>query len=200
LNKRTCPEQTEAIDVIYKGTTIVIIFSLAVILLFGNAVPGLATGVSRGSGQPEYQWQHNPFIPLLVAKEADIRATKGAQAAPYENFSLPPDLKLKAVIKSDNQYKAIVGDQLVVPDDQVMGFIVAEVQADRVVLLKNGRVVELPLRSIVNRKENFTINCPDDKAGIKDPDSRQLSPGADSRKSFIHLVNVVGEVDPSSAE
>ena len=175
---------------IYKGTTIVIIFSLAVILLFGNAVPGLAAGVSRGSGHPEYRWQHNPFIPLLVAKEADIRATKGAQAAPYENFSLPPDLKLKAVIKSDGQYKAIVGDQLVVPDDQVMGFIVAEVQADRVVLLKNGRVVELPLRSIVNRQENFTIKRTDDKAEIKDPDSRQLSSGADSRKSFIHLVNV----------
>ncbi|MEA2109464.1 MAG: hypothetical protein U9P07_08610 [Pseudomonadota bacterium] len=185
---------------IYQRTTIFIIFSLVAMLLFGNAVPGLAAGVFRGSGQPEYQWQHNPFIPLLVAKEAVIMATKGAQAAPYENFSLPPNLKLKAVIKSDNQYKAIVGDQLVVPDDQVMGFIVAEVQADRVVLLKNGRVVELPLRSIVNRKENFTINLTDDKTEINAPDSRQLSSGADSRKSFIHLVNVAGEADLSPAE
>ena len=183
-----------------KRTTIVVIFSLAAILLFGNPVPGLAAGVFRGSGPPGYQWQHNPFIPLLVAKEADVRATKGAQAAPYENFSLPPNLKLKAVIKSDNQYKAIVGDQLVVPDDQVMGFVVVEVQADRVVLLKDGRVVELPLRSIVGRKENFTINRTDDKAVIDGQDTEQSAAGDDGRKSFIHLVNVVGEADHSPAE
>ena len=185
---------------IYKRTTIFIIFSLAAILLFGNAVPGLAVGISRGSEQPEYQWQHNPFIPLLVAKEVDIRATKGAQAAPYENFSLPPNLKLKAVIKSDNQYKAIVGDQLVVPDDQVMGFIVAEVQADRVVLLKAGRMVELPLRSIVNHRENFIINPTNDKAVIDAQDAEKSAVGSDSRKSFIHLVNVVGEAEASPTE
>lgn len=185
---------------ICKRSILCIIFSLAAMLVFGHAVPGLAAGVSRASGHPKYQWQHNPFIPLLVAKEAEVRANKGGQAAPYENFSLPPDLKLKAVIKSDNQYKAIVGDQLVVPDDLVMGFIVAEVRADRVVLLKNGRVVELLLHALVNRKENFTINPADNNVEMKKPDSRQLSSGAHSRKSFIHLVNIAGEVDPSPAE
>lgn len=183
-----------------KQTTLFFILFSAAILLMGNVLTVLAAEVLPGSAQPQYRWQHNPFIPLLVAKEANVQVAKGAQAAPYENFSLPPNLKLKAVIKSDNQYKAIVGDQLVVPDDQVMGFIVAEVQADRVVLLKNGRVVELPLRSIVNRKENFTINRMNNKAAAVVPAVGQSGVGIEEHKSFIHLVNVAGEADPPRAE
>lgn len=183
-----------------KRITLLLALFFTAILVSGNVLPGLAAEIFPGSEQPEYQWKHNPFIPLLVAKEANVRANKGGQAAPYEDFSLPPDLKLKAVIKSNGRYKAIVGDHLVVPDDRVMGFVVVEVRADRVVLLKAGRVVELPLRSIVNRRENFTINPTNDKAGIDGPDAEQSAVGSDSRKSFIHLVNVVEELKTSPAE
>lgn len=182
----------------YKGIIIVFIFSLAAILLCGNAVPGLAAGVSPGSAPPEYTWQHNPFIPLLTPKVADVRAHKGGQAAPYENFSLPPDLKLKAVIKSNGRYKAIVGNQLVAPDDRVMGFVVVEVQADRVVLLKDGRVVELPLCSMVNKKDSFTISRTNNGVAADVHESGQSAVDVEGQKSFIHLVNIVGkpEVPP----
>jgi len=152
-----------------------------------------AAAAARGSRPSGYQWRHNPFIPLLKPKAAEVRAGKGGQAAPYENFSLPPDLKLKAVIKCNGSYKAIVGDQLVVPDDQVMGFIVAEVHPDRVVLLKNGRVVKLSLRSMVDRKENFSINRVGDETRNLEPDAEPTAAGEKNRKSFIHLVNAAGK-------
>jgi len=200
LNKKISPGQTEAIKVICKRTTIVIIFSLVAILFFGNVVPGLAAGVSRGSTPPEYRWQHNPFIPLLTPEIADVRTRKGGQAAPYENFSLPPDLKLKAVIKSDGSYKAIVGNQLVVPDDRVMGFVVVEVQADRVVLLKDGRVLELPLRSMVNKKDSFTISRANDGVAADVHESGQSAVYVEGQKSLIHLVNIVGKPEVSPIE
>ncbi len=178
---------------IYKRTTIIIAFSLAAILLCGNAVPGLAAGVSRGSAPSEYRWQHNPFIPLLTPKVADVRVRKGGQAAPYEDFSLPPNLELKAVIKSDGRYKAIVGNQLVVPDDRVMGFVVVEVQADRVVLLKDGRVLDLPLHSMVNKKDSFTISRTNDGVAVDVHESGQSAVDVEGQKSFIHLVNIVGK-------
>lgn len=165
-----------------KRTILFLLPILAIILFAGNVLPGLTAEISPGSEPPEYRWRHNPFIPLLTPREANIQAEKGGQAAPFENFSLPPDLKLKAVIKSNGCYKAIVGDQLVVPDDLVMGFIVAEIQADRVVLLKNGRVVELSLRSIVNRKENFTIKSMDDTVDIAVHDVKQAAEKTDRNK------------------
>jgi len=186
-----------------KRTTIVLVLFLTSILVSGTVLSGLAAEVPSGSGQPEYHWQHNPFIPLLTPKEVDVRMNKGGQAAPYENFSLPPNLKLKAVIKSNDQYKAIVGNQLVVPDDQVMGFVVVEVQADRVVLLKDGRVLELTLGSIVDSKGKFTISRTNDPPAVGIPAAsgdRYSAVGAEEQNSFIHLVTVVGEQKSSPSE
>lgn len=185
---------------ISKRTFLFFILLATAILLMDDALPGLAAEVSPASGPSEYHWQHNPFIPLLTPKVADVRANKGGQAAPYEDFSLPPDLKLKAVIKCGDRYKAIVGDQLVVSDDRVMGFVVVEVQADRVVLLKDGRVVELSLRPMVNNRGNFTINRTNDHASVNIPHAGQSADDAKGQNGFIRLVNLGGESGFSPAE
>jgi hypothetical protein len=188
------------IEVMHKSILPMFILAAAVVLLEFSLLPGLAAGAAHGSRPSAYQWRHNPFIPLLKPKAPDLRERKGGQAAPYENFSLPPDLKLKAVIKSNGQYKAIVGSQLVVPDDLVMGFIVAEIHPDRVVLLKNGRVVELSLRSKVDRKENFSISRVEDDTRSREPSVEQRTAGGKDGKSFIRLTTAAREPGAFIAE
>ncbi len=180
--------------------SIMLILTTAVVLLQFSLLPVPAVAAARGSQQSRYQWRHNPFIPLLKPKAVEVREGKGGQAAPYENFSLPPDLKLKAVIKCNGRYKAIVGNQLVVPDDQVMGFIVAEVHPDRVVLLKNGRVVELPLRSMINRQKSFSINRVGDETQNREQDAVPVAAEVKSGRSFIHLATVAEEPEASPAD
>jgi hypothetical protein len=176
-----------------------LILTAAVILLQFSPPPAPAAAAARDSRLSGDQWRHNPFIPLLKPRAAEVREGKGGQAAPYEDFSLPPDLKLKAVIKCSGRYKAIVGNQLVVPDDQVMGFIVAEVHPDRVVLLKNGRVVELSLHSKVDRKRNFSINSVGGESRNREQDAAPAAAGGKKGKSFIRLVTAAGKPEASPA-
>ncbi|MBN2331968.1 MAG: hypothetical protein JXO49_08800 [Deltaproteobacteria bacterium] len=115
-------------------------------------------------------YERNPFIPLLVERRTDAAIMPdGLRPSAAEEFSLPPDLKLKAVIRSGVQIKAIVGNQLVVSGDMVMGFKVASVQPERVILLKNGHLMELTLLPMVSNGESFTIS-----AGGKSPEEDRL--------------------------
>ncbi len=185
----------------HKSMISMLILAAAVVVLPQFLLPPApAAAAARGSRPSGYQWRHNPFIPLLKPKAVDVRAGKGGQAAPYENFSLPPNLKLKAIIKCNGCYKAIVGDRLVVPDDQVMGFIVAEVHPDRVVLLKNGRVVKLSLRSMVDRQKSFSINRVDDETRSREQGAGPAAAEAKSGSSFIHLATVAEEPETSPAD
>ncbi len=131
-------------------------------MIFFAVMALLATAIAparaqRGSSRTAAAWRRNPFVPLLTPRQPETASPHGSQAAAGRDFARSPALELKAIINSKGSCKAIIGTRLVQVGDQVEGFRVAAIEADRVVLHRGGKPLELHLSSLVAAGQNFVI-------------------------------------------